>query len=152
MSTKTTTTKSSTKKSVTKKSPAKVKTFFGGLETIDEIRIQFLESLEGISAEDAKVMFAEYLKVAKKYGDAHKNAKGKIYKSKPRMSANDWAKMVLALTEIEGLSLSFESPNQDFKGRWLWASGETKKNREVLKSYGFSWCPQQGSLWVLKSA
>jgi len=151
MSTKKATAKTATKKSATAKTPA-VKKYFEGVETIDEIRIQFLDYLEGISADDAKVMFTEYQKVAKKFGGKHKNAKGKIYESKDLMTPKDWAKMVVTLYQVKGLSLTFQSPTQDFKGRWLYVSGETKANRELLKSYGFSWCPQQGSLWVKKSA
>lgn len=147
--TKATTKAATTKKSEEKKAPT-VKSFFDGADTLEAIRIRFLDGIQGISGEEAKAMFAEYLKVAKKYGDKHKTAKGKIYESKVAITPKDWAKMVLTLSAVEGLSLSFKHPSQDFYGRWLWVSGETKKNREILKSFGFQWCPKQGSLWVWK--
>ena len=156
--TKKSTAKTATKKSTTTKKSA-VKTapktagFFAGLETIEEIRVQFLESLEGISADTAKAMFEEYLKAAKKYGNKHRNAKGKIYEADPAIAPKDWAKMILKIYETEGLSLTFKSPS-GFNGRWLWVTGKTKENREILKSYGFSWCPsaENQSRWVLKTA
>ena len=125
-----------------KSSPKSTKVYFKDCKTLEDVRSQFLDyALKTRNAESCKAFMEQYLEVAKKLQNKHYvYGSDKIWEKAPANSPELFAKMVFALKKLKGV-------NYQLDGRLLWASGNTKANKETLIKYGFGWRPQK-TQWV----
>jgi hypothetical protein len=92
----------------------------------------------GGSEEEFKILNSEYQELFPRFKDIHKNIKPdaeKDYytaKTSTKECPDDFINIVTMLLKIKGI-------NVELCGRWLWISGDTKPQKEILKAMGCNW-------------
>lgn len=115
--------------------------YFKNVETLEDVRVRLIEHLQKINPKSGKfeTMIKQYEKACEKVGDVHANQKGEKYKNSVSTSPEDFAKLVIKIMAMQGVSL-------ERVGTWFWASGNTKAYKSELKELGF-WWNKQRSVW-----
>lgn len=121
---------------------SKPKVYFKDFKTLEDVRKQFIAYVKKAkNAEKSKDFISQYKKAVESVGNKHLVYNSdKIWEKAPANDADSFARMIFFLKTLDGVKL-------DLEGRLLWASGNTKDNRETLKYFGFSYKPQK-TQWV----
>jgi hypothetical protein len=129
-----------TTKATTNKKAEKV--YFKDIKTLADVRSQFLEYAQKSKNAQKNLKFMEqYVRTAAEYQDKQPVYNSdKIWKQAAVNAPGDFSRMIFQLLKLEGVSLRME-------GRLLWASGNTKENKEILKHFGFQFKPKVAQ-WV----
>ena len=114
----------------------KPKNYFKGFNTLEDVRQQFIAYVKKAkNAEKSKDFMTQYKKAVESVGNKHLVYNSdKIWEKAPANDADSFARMIFFLKTLDGVKL-------DLEGRLLWASGNTKENRETLSYFGFSYRP-----------
>ncbi len=115
------------------------KKYFSNIKTLEDVREQFLAYL-ATTKRPSKAFFEQYLENAVKYQSEHISMAGKQYQKSAKTAPDEFAAMVLAIKNMQGVKL-------ELVGRYLWASGATYNFKSELKKYGFIW-NRKRSVWM----
>ena len=116
--------------------------YFANCATIEEVKAQFhklcfkLHPDMGGSAAEFREMRAEYEKAFEAFKRIHKNKDGEQYEKETDETADDMAQIIEALIKLRDIKV-------ELIGSWLWVTGETKANKEVLGGLGLHYSPSK---------
>lgn len=117
-----------------------VKAMFANAETIGELRMAYLEAFMKYQTpkllEKVNAMYIDKFDAVK---ELRRSRKGKIYRKPTEETVSFFLNAVNSLKGIEGLEFYKD-------GEWIWVKGETKKNKDALKSAG-AWFSGQRKEW-----
>lgn len=103
--------------------------YFKGAETLEDVREKLIQHLQEIDPKSGKfeTMVRQYLASCEENGKKHKNKYGKLYegKSEVKISPEDFRSLMTKILAMKGVKIAIE-------GRWIWASGDTKKYSKEL--------------------
>lgn len=116
--------------------------YFANCATIEEVKAQFhklcfkLHPDMGGSAAEFREMRAEYEKAFEAFKRIHKNKDGEQYEKETDETADDMARIIEALIKLRDIKV-------ELIGSWLWVTGETKENKDLLSKLGLRYSPSK---------
>lgn len=121
----------------TKKSTKKV-AYFEGCETLEDVRAKFVALTQKKLTEAARAeVMTQFLASYEALKETHKRMDGKVYKAtNTELTGQGYADFIGILRKLKGVTL-------EVVGTWLWATGDTKDSRDVLKENGFRYAPKK---------
>lgn len=116
--------------------------YFEGVKTLEELKKAFIRLMKenhpdkGGKAEVCVAIQDEFAKVSEML------AAGISPESKEKELSEELMNVISALSGIVGIEI-------ELCGTWLWISGNTKENRELLKALKCRWSPNKGQ-WYFR--
>ena len=111
-------------------------TYFKQCKTLEDVKNTYKDLFMTYNNNSAVMatIANEYQTAFIALADQYKNAKGVIYTDKDKKAGTpqEWADMVRNLAKLNGIKI-------ELCGTWLWITGKTNENKEVLKELAFKW-------------
>ena len=121
---------------------AEIANIFKSCKTVEAVKAAYIQSYPAIRSNQIADFYAQYEKAYKRCGNCHADASGKTYKGATIMPARLFGSLSGAVYDCcKGVTLTLS-------GQMLIASGNTKPNRETLRSLGFYW---DKTVWKYKT-
>lgn len=112
--------------------------YFENVKTYEEVKKRYCELAKKLhpdnngNTKDFQEMQNEFLVVFEKVKNIHLKNDGTIYTKENSEQPEEYLKIINELLKINDLII-------DILGSWIWVSGNTKENKEKLKSLNFKY-------------
>ena len=110
--------------------------WFNNPKTLEELKKQYKTLAlkhhpdKGGSLKDMQEINSEYDILFKKLKDIHQTSDGKTYEKETKETPEEFKDIITALIILEGIQI-------EICGCWVWVTGDTYPNKEILKNLKF---------------
>lgn len=120
---------------------------FENCKTLEELKKAYHEAIKanhpdnGGNDEKAKEINAAYAARFPYVKNIHQNKDGETYEKETEEAPEEFINLINKLLHVPGLVI-------EILGSFVWISGNTKENKELIKSLGFKWSKNKEA-WYL---